>query len=251
MEYAIRFTAGLHEEGFDFLLEVTVPVKSLCPCSKGISDRGAHNQRSTVKVALRSDTFIWIEDVVAAIEAQASAPLYALLKREDEKFITELAYDNPKFAEDLARDSLVALREIGGMNEVRVVVENHESIHNHQAYAEVTWSALESASPRPRFQGTSLPTVGPEGSFGSWLRQIRLDRKMSQSQLAEELSLTASYVSRVESGDRAPSCEMLDQLARIFGFSEAEMHLRAGRLPPEFQAVAMVDPQAILSRLER
>ena len=73
---------------------------------------------------------------------------------------------------------------------------------------------------------------------------------MSQSQLASELTLTASYVSRVESGDRAPSFDMLNHLARIFGFSEAEMHLRAGRLPPEFRGIAMVDPQAILSRLE-
>lgn len=251
MDYNVCFTATLTEEKFDFLLEVEIPVKSLCPCSKGISDRGAHNQRSFIRASIRSNQFVWIEDVVSAIESQASAPLFAMLKREDEKFITELAYDNPKFAEDLARDSLLALRELGGVRDIRIIVENHESIHNHQAYAEVAWTAVPAET--QDVSSTVLPSLPSEtqADFGSWLKLMRLDRKMSQSELARTLGLTASYLSRIESGDRAVSLDVLGKLAEIFGCSEAELHLRAGRLPPEFHSLAMTDPQSLLRRLAR
>lgn len=140
MDYPCTFSATQHGAVFDFVLGVQVPVKSLCPCSKAVSDRGAHNQRSLVNVELRGTSHVWIEQVVEAVESCASAPLYALLKREDEKFITEHAYDHPKFVEDLVRDVVIAVRAIEGVTWLRVRAENLESIHNHSAYAEITWT---------------------------------------------------------------------------------------------------------------
>ena len=249
MDYKVGFTATLTNGRFDFRMEIRVPVKSLCPCSKGISERGAHNQRSEIKVRVRSQDFIWIEDVVAAVESQASAPLFALLKREDEKYITERAYDHPKFAEDLARDTLIALKELESVMELQVIVENQESIHNHQAYAEAYWSSTPS-NQSPIIPATSAsPSLGDKRTFGAWLRQFRLDRKISQSDLAKQLRVTPSYLSRVENNDRAASTDMLNRLSDIFGVSEAELHLRSGRLPPEFRQQAMLDPQSLLQRL--
>ena len=252
MDYEVGFRARLHEGQFQFELAVKIPVKSLCPCSKGISERGAHNQRSTVAVRLQSEGFIWIEDVVEVIESVASAPLFALLKREDEKFITELAYDNPKFAEDLARDSLQALRGLEGVTNVSVVVENQESIHNHQAYAAVDWRAQDER-PAERTSATALKVPMERGvhEFGSWLKAIRRDRKLSQSELAKSLDLTPSFISRIESNGRAPSLDMLVRLSEILGISQDELFLRAGHLPPKFRTWAMVDPDSILSRLEQ
>ena len=96
-----------------------------------MSDYGAHNQRSLVDVEISSDEFVWLEELISAIEACGSAPLYALLKREDEKFVTEQAYDNPKFVEDLVRDVVIAVRNLPGVRTLNVKVENLESIHNH------------------------------------------------------------------------------------------------------------------------
>jgi GTP cyclohydrolase I len=141
MDYACTFDASRHGDRFDFVLGVRVPVKSLCPCSKAVSERGAHNQRSLVEVRLRSTDHVWIEQVVEAVERCASSPLYALLKREDEKYVTELAYDNPRFVEDLVRDVVLAVRALPGVHWLAVSAENLESIHNHSAYAEITWSA--------------------------------------------------------------------------------------------------------------
>ena len=152
MDYPCSFRATRHGKTFDFVLGVRVPVKSLCPCSKAVSERGAHNQRSLVDVELRGDQHVWIEQVVQAVEACASAPLYALLKREDEKYITELAYDNPKFVEDLVRDVVIAVRALPGVSWLRVRAENLESIHNHSAYAEITWV-------RPQRAATPLGTA--------------------------------------------------------------------------------------------
>lgn len=140
MEYVGTFKGHRDADGVDFTLGVTVPVKSLCPCSKSISDYGAHNQRSLVTVEIRSDEHVWLEDLIEAVEASASAPLYALLKREDEKFVTEQAYDNPKFVEDLVRDCVIAVRELPGVRWIAVRAENQESIHNHSATAEIEWS---------------------------------------------------------------------------------------------------------------
>ena len=122
----------------DFTLGVNVPFTSLCPCSREISEYGAHNQRSVCRLKLQFDNdteCIYIEDLTALIEKEASSPLYSLLKREDEKFVTEAAYNNPKFVEDVLRDVVIALRTLPGLKKFSVVCENFESIHNHNAYA--------------------------------------------------------------------------------------------------------------------
>jgi len=116
-------------------MKVLVPVTSLCPCSKKISERGAHNQRSHVTLTLRTNTFVWIEDAIRIAEEQASCELYGLLKRPDEKHVTEQAYDNPKFVEDMVRD-IAAILDVDERIDAYVVEsENFESIHNHSAYA--------------------------------------------------------------------------------------------------------------------
>ena len=148
MEYRCSFEGTKDGPEADFILGVEVPVTSLCPCSKAISERGAHNQRSTVRVELKTTEFVWIEDIIEAVEAVASAPLYALLKREDEKFVTEQAFDNPKFVEDLVRDTVLALRDLPGVRWLHVAAENQESIHNHAAFAEIEWSEAEAVSMR-------------------------------------------------------------------------------------------------------
>lgn len=138
MDYEVVFEAESDIEGnHDFILTVIVPVATLCPCSKAISDRGAHNQRGMVTYSVRFREPIWIEDLVDLVEASSSCELYSLLKRPDEKAVTERAYDNPVFVEDLVRN--VAARSNAQENIVwyRVEAENHESIHNHNAYAVV------------------------------------------------------------------------------------------------------------------
>lgn len=134
MEYKCRY-AGTLGEAFDFFIEVMVPVSTLCPCSKEISKRGAHNQRGMVKVGLRFKGFAWIEDIIKAVEASASSPVYSLLKRVDEKFVTEKAYDNPMFVEDVVRETALRLDRIRKIRWFRIEAENYESIHNHSAYA--------------------------------------------------------------------------------------------------------------------
>ncbi|MEN8205713.1 MAG: GTP cyclohydrolase FolE2 [Pseudomonadota bacterium] len=116
-------------------IKVVVPVTSLCPCSKKISDYGAHNQRSHVTVNAETNGFVWIEDLIDIIENEASCELYGLLKRPDEKYVTEKAYDNPKFVEDMVRDVATRLNEDKRINAYTVESENFESIHNHSAYA--------------------------------------------------------------------------------------------------------------------
>jgi GTP cyclohydrolase I len=116
-------------------LKVVVPVTILCPCSKKISDYGAHNQRSHITVSAKTDGGVYIEDIIALIEKQASSELFSLLKRPDEKFVTELAYDNPKFVEDVVRDVANALNEDPRILSYTLEAENFESIHNHSAYA--------------------------------------------------------------------------------------------------------------------
>ena len=125
------------DEEYRFYLGVKVPVTTLCPCSKEISNYGAHNQRAivSVKVTYPEDEHIWIEDLVSAIEKTASSELYPLLKREDEKFVTEKAWDNPKFVEDVLRDVVVCLRNNNIIKEFEVECEAVESIHNHSAWA--------------------------------------------------------------------------------------------------------------------
>ena len=118
-----------------FTVAVSVPVSTVCPCSRAISDRGAHNQRGIVTVELELGPFFWLEDIIALVEDSASSPVYSLIKREDEKYITERAYDNPKFVEDLVRDVYLKIREMDQFPRFSVEAENFESIHNHSAYA--------------------------------------------------------------------------------------------------------------------
>jgi GTP cyclohydrolase I len=135
MDYTARFDAAACGRDILFLLTVKANVTTLCPCSKAISRYGAHNQRGTVTVQLRFHRPIWIEDVIGMIEASASSELYALLKRQDEKAVTERAYENPVFVEDLVRNVALRLNAHPDVAWYRVEAENHESIHNHNAYA--------------------------------------------------------------------------------------------------------------------
>jgi GTP cyclohydrolase I len=121
----------------EFQLRLTVPVTTLCPCSKEISAYGAHNQRGyvSVRISPRGDDILWLEDVIDMIEGAASAPLYPVLKRPDEKFVTEQAYDNPRFVEDMVREVALVFDREPRIGSYEIEVENHESIHDHNAYA--------------------------------------------------------------------------------------------------------------------
>lgn len=135
MDYTARFDASACGEEIDFVLTVKACVTTLCPCSKAISAYGAHNQRGQVTVQIRSSKSIWIEDLIALIEQSASSELYSLLKRQDEKFVTERAYENPVFVEDLVRNVALRLNAHEDVTWFKVEAENFESIHNHNAYA--------------------------------------------------------------------------------------------------------------------
>ena len=127
---------GEHRRGqTETWVRVSVPVTSLCPCSKKISEYGAHNQRSHVTIAAKLREHIWIEELIDIAESEASCELYGILKRADEKFVTERAYENPKFVEDIVRDVAVRLNEEPRIAAYVVEAENFESIHNHSAYA--------------------------------------------------------------------------------------------------------------------
>ena len=128
---------GEEDEEYRFFLGAKVPVTTLCPCSKEISDYGAHNQRAivSVKITYPEDEHIWLEDLISDIEKCASSELYPLLKREDEKYVTEHAYDNPKFVEDVLRDVVLTLRQNPVIDSFEVECESMESIHNHSAWA--------------------------------------------------------------------------------------------------------------------
>ena len=135
MNYTARFDATALGQEIDFILTVKANVTTLCPCSKAISRFGAHNQRGTVTVQIRSRNAIWIEDLIALVEGSASSELYSLLKRQDEKAVTERAYENPVFVEDLVRTVAQKLNAHPDVTWYKVEAENHESIHNHNAYA--------------------------------------------------------------------------------------------------------------------
>jgi GTP cyclohydrolase I len=145
MDYQCRFVGEVNG-GDHFTLAVRVPVTSLCPCSKAISDYGAHSQRTYVTMEVRTgghrleEDLIWIEELIEIAEACSSAPVYPLLKRPDERHVTMLAYDHPAFVEDIARDVALRLRADPRVGSFRVHVESDESIHNHRAFAEVSWT---------------------------------------------------------------------------------------------------------------
>jgi len=135
LDYDVTFIGEIVEGEYRFTMKVLIPVTSLCPCSKEISERGAHNQRSHVTLSVRTKRVVWIEELVRYAEEHASSELYGLLKRPDEKFVTERAYDNPKFVEDMVRDVAAALNADDRIEAFVVESENFESIHNHSAYA--------------------------------------------------------------------------------------------------------------------
>jgi len=135
MDYQVTFIGLIEDKKPRVLVKVCVPVTSLCPCSKNISDYGAHNQRSHITACVKMRDFIWIEELIEAIESVASCELYGLLKRPDEKYVTERAYDNPKFVEDIVRDVAVKFNKDDRISSYTVESENFESIHNHSAYA--------------------------------------------------------------------------------------------------------------------
>ena len=141
MQYKCSYEGEVSEGGErKFYISIQVPVATLCPCSKAISDYGAHNQRGLVSVRLLYKDFFWIEDVITMIEDCASTPLYSLLKRKDEKYVTEHAYDNPRFVEDVVREVYLGLRK-AGFSKFSVEAETEESIHNHNAYAYAEYTA--------------------------------------------------------------------------------------------------------------
>jgi len=135
LDYDVTLIGEIHDGKPAIHIKVVVPVTSLCPCSKKISERGAHNQRSHVTVQARTNGFIWIEEIIDMVEQEASCELYGLLKRPDEKYVTERAYDNPKFVEDMVRDVAVRLNNEERISAYVIESENFESIHNHSAYA--------------------------------------------------------------------------------------------------------------------
>lgn len=138
MEYKCSFEAEVEDSNRKFYISIQVPVSTLCPCSKAISEYGAHNQRGLVSVKVLYSDFFWIEDVIKLVENCASSPLYSVLKRKDEKFVTEAAYDNPRFVEDVVREVYLGLKNFSINNPFKwfsVEAENEESIHFHNAYA--------------------------------------------------------------------------------------------------------------------
>ncbi len=146
MDYNCTFVGEMNGTKEDFILGVQVPVTTLCPCSKTISDYGAHNQRGYINVEVRSvgkdsgnPELIWIEELIDIAERSASAPVYPLLKRADERHVTMQAYDNPVFVEDLVRNVAGRLQDDPRVAWFRVDVENHESIHNHNVFARIEW----------------------------------------------------------------------------------------------------------------
>lgn len=139
MDYEVALIGKVCNRTPSMHVKVIVPVTSLCPCSKKISEYGAHNQRSHVTITARTRGFVWIEELIELVERQASCQLYGLLKRPDEKYVTERAYDNPKFVEDMVRDVARTLNADDRISAYVVESENFESIHNHSAYALIEW----------------------------------------------------------------------------------------------------------------
>lgn len=142
LDYECCFSATDVDGAFDFLVGVEVPVITVCPCSREISEQGAHSQRALIRVRLRTanDTITWLEDLIPLLERQGSEQIYPMLKRADEKVVTERSYLNPKFVEDVVRDSVIALRELPDVEWFSVSCESFESIHNHSAWAQTEWA---------------------------------------------------------------------------------------------------------------
>lgn len=244
--YRCGFHAERNGQDFSFELRVEVPVTTLCPCSKAVSERGAHNQRGYVRVRARSSGMLWIEDIVEAVESVASSPVYGLLKREDEKYVTERAYDNPVFVEDLLRDSVRVLRgHPACVTWLSVEVENIESIHNHSAFASLVWPA---SSPGLGTAEPDVPASEPDGtpSFGAWLRGSRCQKGWTQGDLASRIGVSHSLLSKVESDERRLAEPALRRLASALGVAVPLVLLRAGVVPPELIARILAEPERFL-----
>ncbi|MFH1189013.1 MAG: GTP cyclohydrolase FolE2 [bacterium] len=138
MHYECKIIGKLFEDKKETYLEVFVPISSVCPCSLAISDTGAHNQRGIVHVTVKTNEFVWLEDLITLIERCGSGEMYALLKRDDEKYVTEKMFANPKFVEDVVRDIAVELGHNTCIDTFCVECTSYESIHNHNAYAKIT-----------------------------------------------------------------------------------------------------------------
>ncbi len=262
LDYRCTFRGSLHKNEFDFAMTVNVPVHILCPCSKEISERGAHNQRATVNVTLHASRFVWIEEIVGAVESCASSPLYTLLNRVDEKQVTEQAYDRPRFVEDLARDTVLAVRRIGNyISDIEVTVDSEESIHNHSAYAQLYWSsenegAIEEAAAEEEAKEEKAKeplriqdAAGEEAmqlAFGRWVYHQRKLHGIKQCQLAKMLGLTPSYLSRLEKGGRA-SDGFLRDFAAVLHLDPVIVSLRAGRVPQSLLDKISREPERFLA----
>jgi GTP cyclohydrolase FolE2 len=164
LDYEVRWRGSVSDEGrYSFRMHVTVPATSLCPCSKEISAYGAHNQRSHISIEAELEDKMTIEELIAIAERSASCEVYGLLKRQDEKYVTERAYDNPKFVEDLVRDLALALNQEPRVDAYVVEAENFESIHNHSAFARIvrTSSAVgPGPSGKPQSKHLQLLSTG-------------------------------------------------------------------------------------------
>ena len=135
MNYEVNFETVADADEVDSRIEIKIPVTTVCPCSKAISERGAHNQRGIVTYSVRFNGVTWLDDLISLVESCASSQLYSLLKRSDEKHVTEEAYDNPVFVEDLVRNIAIKSNELQNVSWYRIEAENFESIHHHNAYA--------------------------------------------------------------------------------------------------------------------
>ena len=163
MDYECSFVSEANGSTNDFILGIKVPIASLCPCSKEISEYGAHNQRGYITIKVRSmlqkggtPALIWLEELIDVAGSAASAPVFPLLKRADERHLTMLAYDNPAFVEDIVRDVAMSLKGDSRVAWFQVRTENQESIHNHNVFAQVTWDKAGMASGKDR---TLSPSV--------------------------------------------------------------------------------------------
>jgi hypothetical protein len=190
---------------------------------------------------------VWIEQIVEAVEGCASSPLYALLKREDEKWVTEHAYENPRFVEDLVREVVLAVRAIEGVTWLRVRAENLETIHKHQAYAVITWP-----DEQPELESLPVPTESKDAQpFGHWLRERRVVNRESQSSLATSLGLSASLISRVEANEKQLSGESLVKLALHWGLDPLTVKLKAGSIPEDLVDIIRRNSQAFIDWTSR
>ena len=144
LDYDCSFEGKMIGQDFSFLIGCDVPIITLCPCSREISEYGAHSQRAalSVRVAWGTGDILWLEDLIPLLESQGSCEIFPLLKRPDEKYVTETSYENPKFVEDVVRDTIIALRDLNGVLGASAQCESYESIHNHTAYAYAEWGDI-------------------------------------------------------------------------------------------------------------